>query len=156
METINQAMDQTQLSSFYVRVNDLQGSTSRPPFTDDAIGRLLYGLFSVQFKNREAEGRRFLLAYAEFSKRHITFLYDWETLSTLFSKWRRDVNYFSRLEEFSTKFKKVALPRNVWDELIFTHLKIPKRGVQGNSFCSVRNDSERSLSSKAESCGIAS
>ena len=119
METINQAMDQTQLSSFYVRVNDLQGSTSRPPFTDDAIGRLLYGLFSVQFKNREAEGRRFLLAYAEFSKRHFTFLYDWETLSTLFSKWRRDVNYFSRLEEFSTKFKKVALPRNVWDELIF-------------------------------------
>lgn len=127
MKTINQAMDQTQLSSFYVRVNDLQGSTSRPPFTDDAIGRLLYGLFSVQFKNREAEGRRFLLAYAEFSKRHFTFLYDWETLSTLFSKWRRDVNYFSRLEEFSTKFKKVALPRNVWDELIFYTFEDPKK-----------------------------
>lgn len=127
MKTNNQAMDQTQLSAFYLRVKELKGTTSRPAFTDDPIGRLLSGLFSVHFKNLEAEGCRFLEDYAEFSKRHFTFLYDWETLSALFSKWRRDVNYFSRLEEFGTKFKKVALPRNVWEEVIFYTLENPKK-----------------------------
>jgi hypothetical protein len=127
MKTNNQSMDQTQLTAFYARVNDLKDSPSRPVFTDDSVGRFLSGLFTLCFKNLETEGYRFLQVYAEFSNKCFGFLYDLETMGVLFRKWRRDPDYFSRLGEFGDKFKREHLPRNVWDEVIFYTSENPKK-----------------------------